>query len=60
MKQGSTLKTPFKDNIYDESDGSSDVNFEGNGATTLKGDAEINGSKLVIGFGLTEFLENIE
>jgi hypothetical protein len=54
MKNGSTLKTVFKDAQLKPSSGSSDVNFEGNGVTLLKGDAELNGQKLVIGFGLDE------
>lgn len=60
MANGSTLKTVFKDPAYKASDGSSDVNFEGNKASLLKGDANLNGNKLVIGYGLTEFLDEIE
>jgi hypothetical protein len=60
MAKGSTLQTPFKDAQYKPSGGSSDTNFEGSGATTLKGDAELNGNKLVIGFGLSDFLKEIE
>lgn len=60
MKQGSTLSTPFKDNVYGPSSGASDVDFEGGKATLIKGDAELNGEKLVIGFGLENFLDEIE
>lgn len=52
--KGSTLKTAFKDAQLKPSSGSSDVNFEGNGVNLLKGDAEINGQKLVLGFGLSD------
>lgn len=51
---GSTLKTNFKDAQFKPSSGSSDTNFEGNGVTLLDGLAEINGNKLVIGFGLSD------
>lgn len=51
---GSTLKTNFKDAQLKPSSGSSDTNFEGNGVTLLDGLAEINGQKLVIGFGLAD------
>jgi hypothetical protein len=51
---GSTLKTVFKDAQLKPSSGKSDTNFEGHGVTLLKGDAELNGQKLVIGFGLDE------
>ena len=60
MANGSTLKTNFKDNIYKPSGGSSDTRFEGDGPTLLKGDANINGNKLVIGYGLDDFLKEIE
>lgn len=57
--KGHTLQgSPFKDNIYDKSDGSCDTNFEGYGPTKLDGDAHINGQKLIIGYGLKDFVDS--
>ena len=57
--KGTTIKgSPFKNNLYDKSDGSCDTNFEGFGPTLLDGDAQLNGQKLVIGYGLKDFVDS--
>jgi hypothetical protein len=57
--KGTTLKgSPFKDNIYDMSSGKSDTNFEGFKPSKLDGDAHLNGQKLIIGYGLKDFVDS--
>ena len=57
--KGHTIKgSPFKDNIWDKSSGKSDTVFEGHKASHLDGDAQLNGQKLVIGYGLSEFVDS--
>jgi hypothetical protein len=53
------IKTTFKDAQFPPSGGSSDLECEGYGPSLIKGDLEVNGNKVVIGFGLHDEIQNV-
>lgn len=54
------VKTVFKDACFEPNSGSSDLSVDGDGATKVKGDLEINGQKAIIGIGLHKDIANPE
>jgi hypothetical protein len=46
------IKTVFKDACFKPNSGASDLSVDGDGASKVKGDFEVNGQKVIIGIGL--------